>query len=166
MTLSIIVAMAQNGVIGSDNQLPWHLPEDLKHFKSLTMGKALIMGRKTFDSIGRPLPGRLSVVVTRQPDWGCEGVLVASSLDRAIELAGENGPAGANEIMIIGGGEIYRQALPLVSRLYVTRVGIRVEGDTCFPELEPGQWQLLSGEDKLSDTAGLNYRLETWERVS
>ena len=135
MRLSIIVAMSENRVIGRDNQLPWRLSADLQHFKKLTMGKPIIMGRKTFESIGRALPGRQNIVVTRQPDYHAEGCDVVPSADAAIAAADD-----AAEIMVIGGAEIYRQFLPRANRIYLTRVHARIDGDTYFPELQAEEW--------------------------
>jgi len=129
MKISLIVAVSRNGVIGRDNQLPWHLPEDLKYFKSVTMGKPILMGRKTYDSIGRPLPGRTNIVITRDPDWRADGVEVAGSLQGAMTLAEQAcASAGAEEIMVIGGEQIYRMTLPVADRLYLTQVDAEVEG--------------------------------------
>ncbi|MGB1807719.1 MAG: dihydrofolate reductase [Porticoccaceae bacterium] len=154
MKLSLIVAVSRNGVIGIDNQLPWHLPEDLKYFKSVTMGKPLIMGRKTYDSIGRPLPGRTNIVVTRDPSWQAPGVDVAQSLEVALQL-GQSAceAAGADEIMVIGGEQIYRMTLPAADRLYLTQVDAEVEGDAFFPEVDFSQWQQISEQlPELTDT--------------
>ena len=136
MQISIIVAMASNRAIGINNQLPWHLPADLKHFKSVTMSKPIIMGRKTYESIGRPLPGRTNIVITRNPDWSAEGVEVAGSVDDAIACAGD-----VPEVMIIGGAEIYKLTLAHADRLYVTEVDLQVEGDAFFPEINSEDWQ-------------------------
>ncbi|UTW44768.1 dihydrofolate reductase [bacterium SCSIO 12696] len=147
MNICLIVAMARNGTIGRNNQLPWHLSGDLRYFKAVTMGKPVIMGRKTWESIGRPLPGRTNIVVTRQAGWCPEGenmaaVKVANSLDAALELAQQVAAAdGVSELMVMGGGEIYRQALPLADRLYITEVDADVEGDAHFPALDTNAWQ-------------------------
>ncbi len=143
---SLIVAMSNNRVIGRDGRLPWHLGDDLRRFKQLTMGHTIVMGRKTFESIGRPLPGRTSIVVTRQPDYHPRGVIVAASLHEAARLA-----AGGTELFYIGGGEIYRQVLPQVERIYMTRVHAQIAGDTVFPELAPGQWRLIEQTDHAAD---------------
>ncbi|MFL6549884.1 MAG: dihydrofolate reductase [Povalibacter sp.] len=136
MTLSIVVAAAENGVIGRDNSLPWRLPDDLKRFKEVTMGKPIVMGRKTYDSIGRPLPGRLNIVVSRQADLNIPGCVVVDSIEAALEAG-----APAPEIMLVGGAQLYRTAMPLVNKIYLTRVHADVEGDTLFPALDPLQWR-------------------------
>ncbi len=128
MKIAIVVAMAANRVIGRDNQLPWHLPADLKHFKQLTLGKPVVMGRKTYASIGRPLPERTNIVVTRDRDYEAPGCVVVHSLDEALAAAGE-----AAEVMVIGGAGIYRQVLPRTDTLYLTEVHAEFEGDTLFP---------------------------------
>ncbi|MGH1487580.1 MAG: type 3 dihydrofolate reductase [Cellvibrionaceae bacterium] len=146
-TLSIIVAMANNRAIGKDNQLLWHLPEDLKYFKRITMGKPMVMGRKTFESIGRPLPGRLNIVVTRQQDWQHDGVKVVHSIDEAMALAEAQALIdGIDEVMLIGGAELYKAALPKADRLYLTRVDADIEGDAFFPEIDEAHWQEISRE--------------------
>jgi dihydrofolate reductase len=134
--LSIIVAVADNGVIGSGNQLPWRLPDDLKRFKALSLGKPIVMGRKTYESIGRPLPGRLNIVVSRQPGLQVAGCTVVPSLADAIEVAG-----AVDEIVIVGGADIYRQVLPQVQTIHLTRVHATVPGDVYFPTLTPGEWR-------------------------
>ncbi len=134
--ISLIVAASTNNVIGFKGDLPWRLSGDLKRFKALTMGKPIVMGRKTYESIGRPLPGRQNIVVTRNPDFVAEGCDVVSSVDAAIEAAGD-----AEEIMIIGGSNIYDAFLPRAHRIYLTRVQAEVEGDTFFPELMPSEWR-------------------------
>lgn len=143
--LTILVAIAENGVIGRDNALPWQLSSDLKRFKADTMGKPVIMGRKTFESIGKPLPGRPNIVVTRNRDWHAEGVETAGSVDEAVRLA-ETRLGDKNEVCVIGGGEIYAQALPMADRLRVTHVEARPEGDTRFPEIDPDIWRSVSSE--------------------
>ena len=134
--LSLIVAMAANGVIGRGGDLPWRLPADLARFRRITMGHVLLMGRRTYESIGRPLPGRTSLVLTRQPSFRPPGVLVASNLDQALAQV-----ADRDEVFVIGGADIYRQTLPRVERLYVTRVLADVDGDVYFPEFDFGQWE-------------------------
>lgn len=147
MKLSLIVAAANNNVIGRNNELPWHLPQDLKYFKSVTLGKPVIMGRKTFESIGKPLPGRTNIVITRQPDWKFSGVLVAQSVEEAIEIAGQfraEQNQVSDEVMVIGGAEIYRHALPMADRVYLTRIEKNIEGDAHFPALSAEQWEKTS----------------------
>ncbi|QJQ96885.1 MULTISPECIES: dihydrofolate reductase [Halomonadaceae] len=140
--VAMIAALARNRVIGVDNQLPWYLPEDLKFFKAMTQGKPLVMGRKTFASIGRPLPGRLNIVVTRDPAFSHPGVRVCHDLASALELADQQAIIdGVDEIMVMGGAQIYAQALVLASRLYLTEVDVEVEGDAHFPSLTPDEWQ-------------------------
>jgi dihydrofolate reductase len=141
----MVVAVARNGVIGRDNGLPWHMRSDLKHFKQATMGKPLIMGRKTYESIGRPLPGRDTVIVTRDPSFRPDGTHQASSLGRAIELADALAEArGADEIVIAGGGSIYAEAMPRAQRLVVTIVDLAPEGDARFPAIDEAQWREVS----------------------
>ena len=143
--ISLIVAASENGVIGRDGDLPWRLSDDLRRFKAVTMGKPIVMGRKTWESIGRPLPGRQNIVVSRQPGLQCEGAEVVTSAEAAVAAA-----AGAGEIMIIGGSEIYALFLPLADRVYLTRVHAHVEGDAVFPALGDA-WRLLSDERHAAD---------------
>lgn len=139
MIISMVAAMAANRVIGKDNQMPWHLPADLKHFKAVTLGKPVVMGRKTFDSIGKALPGRRNIVVSRQMALEHRGAEWVSSLTEAFELL-QNQP----EVMVIGGAEIYRQCLPLAQRLYLTEIALETEGDACFPDYQAaGNWTLV-----------------------
>ena len=144
--VSIIVATDERGAIGRDGQLPWRLPEDLKRFKALTLGKAVVMGRKTWDSIGRPLPGRLNIVVTRQSGLELPGATVVGSLAEAMVVAG-----AAPEVCIIGGAEIYRLALPMADTLHITRVHAVVDADTHFPALDLQQWEEVSREERAAD---------------
>ncbi|NRP46865.1 MULTISPECIES: dihydrofolate reductase [unclassified Marinobacterium] len=144
MRLALIVAQGLNRVIGNDNKLPWYLPEDLRYFKEVTMGKPIIMGRKTFESIGKPLPGRLNIVITRDSNWSAEGVKIVASLEEAVEVGEAQAMIdGVEETVIIGGAQIYAQSLPLVDRLYLTQVEAEPEGDAHFPEIDYGQWQEL-----------------------
>ena len=133
--VSLIVAMAQNGVIGRGNSLPWRLPEDLKRFRSFTLGKPVLMGRKTFESIGRALPGRANLVLTRDRGWSAPGVTVVHSVEDALARA-----AASDELVVIGGAEIYRLVLPFARRIYLTHVHADVPGDTFFPDFDPTQW--------------------------
>lgn len=146
MLISIIVAVAENGVIGSDNRLPWHLPDDLKRFKALSLGNPVVMGRRTFESIGRPLPGRTNVVISRQPGLSIEGVIVAPSLDAALAAAG-----AIAEVVVIGGAEIFRQVLPRTDIIHLTRVHARVAGDVHFPDLDPAKWREAAVEHHAAD---------------
>lgn len=139
MKLSILVAMSNGRVIGREGQLPWRLSADLQRFKRLTMGHPIIMGRKTFESIGRPLPGRQSIVISRQPDFHAEGVQVANDLHDALRIAGN----ASNEVFVIGGAQIYALALPFADRLYITLVEADIGGDTYFPDWNSQQWQLV-----------------------
>lgn len=139
--ISVIVAVAQNGIIGNDNQLIWHISEDLKRFKAITSGHPVVMGRKTFESLGRPLPNRTNVVITRNRDYIAEGCKMAGSLEEAVSMF----PA-EEEVFVIGGGEIYRQAMPIADRFYLTVVHADYEGDTHFPEWDKTQWRLISEE--------------------
>jgi dihydrofolate reductase len=156
ITLSIIVAMANNNAIGKDNQLLWHLPEDLQYFKRTTMGKPIVMGRKTFESIGRPLPGRLNVVITRQQDWQHDGVKVVHTIDDALRLAeAQSMIDGIDEVMVIGGAEIYKTALLKADKLYVTRVDADIEGDAFFPEIDQTVWQETQRENHAASDSTL-----------
>ena len=139
--VSLIVAMANNRVIGVNNTLPWHLPADLKHFKALTMGHHIVMGRKTYESIGKPLPGRTSVVVTHNAGYSAPGVIVVNSLQAAISACGDD-----NEIFVIGGAELYLQAITLAERIYLTEIDADIRGDAYFPEFNPGEWLETSRE--------------------
>lgn len=148
MKLSLVWAMAQNGVIGRNNSLPWHLPEDLKYFKRITLGKPVIMGRKTFESIGKPLPGRTNIVITHNPQFHAKGVKVVHSIEAARALCESLAELdGFDEAMVIGGAEIYRLALPEADRLYLTEVHADVAGDTVFPEFDRGAWREVARED-------------------
>ena len=163
MRLSLIAAMAADGVIGRDNSLPWHLPPDLRRFKQLTMGHVLLMGRRTFESIGQPLPGRKTIVLSRQVGWAPPDVKVAPSLKEALELA-ERESGGAGEIFVVGGAEIYRQTLKAADRLYLTRIEAEIPGDAWFPSFDTQAWGLVEEERHLpGDEAPFPYRFETWE---
>jgi dihydrofolate reductase len=136
MRLTLIAAYARNGVIGADGGIPWHIPEDFAHFKQVTMGGTLVMGRATYDSIGRPLPGRTTIVVTRDPGWSVDGVLVAHSLDSAWEIAADQ----PGETYVAGGAQIYEQALPRATDQVLTEVDLDVEGDTFYPSFDRDEW--------------------------
>jgi dihydrofolate reductase len=140
--ITLIAAVARNRVIGADGAMPWHLPEDFAFFKRTTMGHPLVMGRATFDSIGEPLPGRRSVVITRARNWRHDGVEVAGSMPVALDLAASG--RGGDEIFVIGGGQIYRLALPFADRLLVTEVDLEPEGDVTFPRIDPFEWLEIS----------------------
>jgi len=144
--IAMIAAVARNGVIGADGGMPWHIPSDFRHFKRTTMGKPMVMGRKQFESVGRPLPGRTNIVVTRQPGYQPEGVVVISDLDAAIDHASTIATAdGAAEVMIVGGGEIYRQAMERADVLYISHVGMDADGDVSFPPIDPETW-IVAGQ--------------------
>lgn len=144
--VSLIAAVATNGVIGAGGKLPWRLSSDMKRFRRLTMGRPVIMGRKTFETIGKPLDGRLNIVVTRQAGFRADGIAVAPSFDAALRLAEERTATGAEEVMVIGGGEIYAAALPIADRLYITHVESAPEGDTRFPAIDLGVWRVTATE--------------------
>ncbi|MBB6612078.1 dihydrofolate reductase [Pontibacter sp. Tf4] len=140
--IAIVVAVAENNVIGKDNKLIWHLPADLRFFKNLTMGHPIVMGRKTYESIGKPLPGRTTVIITRQHDFEAPGCIVVNSIDKAIVQA----QTIDQDVYIIGGAEIYKQALSKADTIYLTRVHHTFEGDTFFPEIVENQWEAVSEE--------------------
>ena len=162
MPVTIVAAVARNGVIGVDGGLPWHLPEDLRRFKQLTLGHVLVMGRRTYESIGRLLPGRASVIVTRQPGYSVPGAKMAASLDAAIAACGND-----DEIFVIGGAELYRAALPRADRIYLTTVDAEPAGDTHMPEFDPCAWRELSGASFAADDRHpFSYRCSVLERVA
>ena len=144
--VSLLVAAAENGVIGRDNTLPWHLSDDLRRFKALTLGKPMLMGRKTFESIGKPLPGRTSLVLSRSRDWARPGATVVRSLEEALERAGT-----VPELVVIGGAEVYRLALPHAQRIYLTRVHAEIPGDTVLPPLDATAWRETEREFHAAD---------------
>jgi len=164
--VSLVVARADNGIIGRDNSLPWRLPADLKHFKQLTVGKPVIMGRKTFESIGKPLPARHNIVVTRNPEWTAEGVTVVPNLAEAIAAAGLDPKTRAEEIMVIGGAEIYAQSLPFARRIYLTEVHDEPVGDTSFPMPDLHEWQETARETFPAEGEYPAYSFVTLERRS
>ncbi len=159
--VTLIAAVARNGVIGADNALPWRLPEDLKHFKALTMGHPIIMGRRTFESLGRLLPGRSHIVITRDRAFAVAGCLAAGSVERAIELGA--GCPGGDEMFVIGGAEIYRLALPLVQRLQLTEIHRDFPGDAHFPDFDRRDWRETARESHRAET-GFNFDFVTYDR--
>lgn len=164
-TLALIAAVADNGVIGCDNRLPWHLPADLKHFKAMTLGKPIIMGRKTWDSLGRPLPGRLNIVVSRQQGLQLPGAEVFDTLQAALQRAEAWAAAqSVNELMLIGGGELYAQALPFAQRLYLTRVHTAPAGDAVFPEFSNAEWQRERADFYAATPESPAHTYEQWIR--
>ena len=161
MSISIIAAMADNGTIGNDNQLPWHLPADLKWFRQQTTGKPVLMGRKTYDSIGKPLPKRRNIVISRDASLTIEGCEVVTSTAKALELC-----AGADEVMIIGGASFYEQMLPHADRLYLTLVHANIAGDAKFPEIDFRQWRKIERIDHQADEANaFDYSFVIYERL-
>jgi dihydrofolate reductase len=175
--VSALVAMARNRVIGFKNALPWHLPPDLKRFKSLTMGHPIIMGRKTYESIGRPLPGRISIIVTRQADYQAPGAIVVDSLTQALQAGDAEAQQHSHsrsdqgaEAFIIGGAEIFRQALPFCDRIYLTEIQADFEGDILFPELHLEEWVEILREryrwDAGGDSGALDYHFVMLDRES
>jgi dihydrofolate reductase len=162
MLISIVTAVADNGVIGKDGQLPWRLPDELKRFKEITMGKPIIMGRKTYESLGRPLPGRMNVVVSREYVPDCNECAVAPSLDAALELARAT---GAKEACVIGGAQLYAAALPRAEVLYITRVHGNVEGDTYLPEIPLEEFQLTDSTQHPADEKhAYSFTMQQWMR--
>jgi len=157
-TVSLIVAYSQNRAIGKDNELPWRLPSDLAHFKRHTLGRPIIMGRKTWESLGRPLPGRLNIVLSRSEDASFPGAMRADSIERALQLVGT-----APEVFIIGGAQVYEQALPRVSRIIATEVDTTVEADAFFPELDSGEWEEVSREVQPPEN-GLHFAFVEYRR--
>ena len=165
--IAMIVAMDRNGVIGNDNKLPWHLPNDLKFFKATTMGKPIIMGRHTYESIGRPLPGRCNIVITRQQDYVADGIEVCNTIEAAIDRAQRDAiEKQASEVMVIGGAAIYQMFLPMAKLLYVTRVHAAVKGDVYFPNVDQG-WHEISRVDHVAgDKNPYDYSFVTLVRSS
>jgi dihydrofolate reductase len=163
MTISCIVAVAHNRVIGRDNDIPWYLPADLQYFKKVTMGHTVVMGRNCFNSIGRPLPKRTNIIVTRDPYYISSVCPIAKSIPEALEIANEN---GETEVFIIGGGQIYAQTVDLWDRLYLTEVDIEVDGDVFFPEIDMKQWKLISEEPHTKDEKNeYDYVFKVFERI-
>ena len=166
LPVSLIVAATRNQVIGLDNQMPWHLPADLRYFKQRTLGMPIIMGRKTWESLGRPLPGRLNIVITRQADIALEGAEVFADLDAAIERGQEwAAQQGVDEVMVIGGGQLYQQALTLAQRVYLTRIELELDGDTYFPVLDAQLWQKTDAQTHPAQEQEPGYTFEVWQRT-
>ena len=166
LPLSLIAALGENRVIGIDNSMPWHLPGDFKYFKATTLGKPIIMGRKTWDSLGRPLPGRLNIVVSRQAGLQLEGAEVYPSLESAVVRAQEwANQQGVDEVMLIGGAQLYAQGMAQADRLYLTRVALSPEGDAWFPEFDLTQWKLVSKIENPADDDKTAYNFEVWEKA-
>lgn len=158
--ITLIVAVADSGVIGRDNSLPWHLPEDLKRFKQLTLGKPMVMGRKTFESIGKPLPGRINIVMTRDTNYQRDGVVVVRDMDGALRAAGP-----APEVMIIGGADLFKLFLPRASRVHLTRVHADVQGDVRWQELDGREWRRVGSQEHPADDRHLHaMTFEVWEK--
>lgn len=149
MIISLLVAMARNRVIGRDNALPWHLPEDLQFFKRISMGKPILMGRNTYESIGKPLPGRDNIIITRNPDYEVDGAHVVNSVEDALALSAQlAAPDLDAEIMVIGGAQIFEQTLPIAHRIYLTQINADIEGDVYFPEFPREQWIEVARENR------------------
>ncbi|GLQ54565.1 dihydrofolate reductase [Devosia nitrariae] len=166
--IAMIAAVAENGVIGRDQTIPWRIPSDMAYFKRTTMGKPIVMGRKQYETVGKPLPGRTNIVVTRQTDYRPDGVIVMNDLETAIARAKTIAEAdGVGEVMILGGGEIYRQAMPLADRLYISHVALSPDGDVTFPAIDPDHWRIV---DELavppSEKDAAAFRVKVYERRS
>ena len=165
MKLSLIAAMDRNRVIGVDNTLPWHLPADLKHFKSVTMSKPILMGRKTYESIGKPLPGRENIVLSRQAGFSAKGCTVVRSVEAALAYA--DNELGAEELMVIGGSQLYGAMLCMADRLYLTQVDTSVEGDAYFPEINRSEWTETDWQENAADEKNpFNYTFVTLDRIA
>lgn len=153
VTASMIVAAARNGTIGRDNALPWRIADDLRYFRRITMGKPVIMGRRTFDSIGRPLPGRDNIVVSRNPEFAAAGVRVAQGVEEAFTLAAASArSSGAGELLLLGGAQLYAEAMGKIQRIYLTRVHADIAGDSHLPSLDDREWREISREDYPADS--------------
>ncbi len=161
--ISFVVAAATNNAIGKDGKMPWHLPNDMKHFKNVTWGMPVVMGRKTFESLGKVLPGRKNIVISRQPGWNVEGTVAVQKIEDALFVAKQT---DAKEVMVIGGGEIYKALFDKASRIYLTRVEAEPEADTFFPSLSPKDWYLVSQQIHEADEKNsYNYSFQLWERI-
>ena len=163
VVLSFLVAADEGNVIGKNNQLPWHLPNDLKYFKNLTWGLPIVMGRKTYESIGKPLPGRINIVITRNKDYSAEGIEVVHTIEEAIQVAQQK---GAKEIFVIGGAEIFKTLFNEAHRIYLTRIHHRFDGDVFFPPLDAG-WQLVKQQPYKADEKNkYDHTFQVWEKVA
>ena len=162
MIINLVVAASTNNVIGKDNRLLWHLPNDMAFFKNVTWGLPVIMGRKTFESLGKPLNGRINIVITRQKEWHIIGTEAVDSWEKALKAVEKE---DVKQCAVIGGGEIFRQTMPLADRIYITRVHAVFEGDTFFPEIEEAEWTLISSNDFATDSKhAYPYSMQVWER--
>jgi dihydrofolate reductase len=162
MKISLLVAADENNVIGKDNKLPWNLPADLKYFKNLTWSMPVLMGRKTFESVGKPLPGRRNIVITHNKAWTAVGAEVAHTIKEAIAMAKES---DVKEIFVIGGAEIFKEVLPQANRIYLTRIHHLFEGDAFLPEINKAEWRLVKNIDcKKDEKNPYDYSFQTWER--
>ena len=160
--IALVVAASTNNVIGKNNHLVWNLPNDLKFFKNTTWGFPVIMGRKTFEEVNQPLPGRTNIVITRQPGWHADGAITTASLEEAIQKARET---NAKQIFIIGGGEIYKQSMHLANIIYITRVHAVVDGDAFFPVIDENEWSLVSNKDfPVDDKHAYAYSFQVWKK--
>lgn len=158
--IAFVVAHDENLVIGKDNQLPWHLPEDLAYFKKVTMGKPLIMGRNTFESIGRPLPGRENIVITRNSSYQHEGIHTVQNMEEAIQLA----RSFHSDVMVIGGASLFKEQLPLADTLFITEIHAEFEGDTYFPKISENEWELVWSSERQTSKTGLSYTYKRYTR--
>jgi len=164
--IAMIAAVARNGVIGNEQDIPWRIPSDFAFFKRTTMGKPMVMGRKQYETVGKPLPGRTNIIVTRDPDFRAEGTVVVHTLDEALRRAAEIAARdGVNEVMIIGGGTIYEQLMPRADRLYISHVDLEPEGNVHFPPIEPELWRVVEEPEVASDPRdAAQYRVKVYER--
>lgn len=163
VSLSIVVAAANNNAIGKDNQLLWRLPNDMKYFKNVTWGMPVLMGRKTFESLGKALPGRKNIILTQQNGWKADGAIIVKNFDDAVFLTKE---MDVKELMVIGGGQLYKSAIERASRIHITRVDADFEADTFFPHIDPAIWKLVSKKDYEADAKhAYNYSFQVWERI-
>ena len=163
MTISLVVAASENNAIGKNNELLWNLPNDLKFFKNTTWGFPVIMGRKTYESVNKPLPGRTNIVVTTKADWHSDGATTVATIEEGIKKAAET---NSKQIFIIGGGEIYKQSMNLADSIYITRVHATLDGDTFFPAIDANKWKLTSNEDfPVDDKHAYSYSFQVWEKI-